>query len=294
MRIRNDTHLKYTHMRTRSKAKTVEVTGEEGGEETLTQLPTTKISSSSNIDAKNSTQRDQNGVRRRNKTTGEDSRIKPSRRMPSRSKGLLPSMEDQIALLSTKFPNTVPASHPDTPEYAKYTYIEQGYRVGYTLYECLLSLFTFHNESLNIWTHLLALIAWIALFAFYASDYIHTLTTTPLPSSSTSSSSSSSSYVNDMGLYGLNGTDTDFLLLTMYMFVGGCVYFFSVVYHTFGCLDQPCHDCLLKFDLMGICILLFGSYFPFFFYAFHCRPSLQQFYLILTLCTLPAGSMVAW
>ena len=33
---------------------------------------------------------------------------------------------------------------------------------------------------------------------------------------------------------------------------------------------------------MGICILLFGSYFPFFFYAYSCWPNSQRIYLWLT------------
>lgn len=270
-------------MRTRSKAKTVVITCQEEGREENNMPPFTKING--NNDEKTKQRR---VTRRRSHSRGEDT----SHRIPSRKKELIPSIQDQISKLSTNFPNTVPASHPDTPDYAKYKYIEQGYRVDYSVYQCFSSLFTFHNESLNIWTHLIALIAWISLFAIYAADYIQTITTQQAVS--TSLSSSSATYVNDMGLYGLNSTDTDFILLTMYMFVGGCVYFFSVIYHTFGCLNEPCHDCLLKFDLMGICILLFGSYFPFFFYAFHCRPALQQVYLTLTLCTLPAGSAVAW
>ena len=260
-------------MRNRSKAKTVITSSEEEGGEENSMPPFTNMNEG--IDEKPKKRR---SIRPRSKSRGRDNPMMPARRMPTRNKALIPSIQDQIFMLSTKFPNTVPASHPDTPDYAKYKYIEQGYRVDYSLYQCFLSLFTFHNESLNIWTHLLALIAWIALFALYAADYIQNIT------NQQASSSQSAVYVNEMGLYGMNSTDTDFILLTMYMFVGGCVYFFSVIYHTFGCLNEPCHDCLLKFDLMGICILLFGSYFPFFFYAFHCFWMLYTAFWSLILC----------
>ena len=39
---------------------------------------------------------------------------------------------------------------------------------------------------------------------------------------------------NESGLFGLSGADTDFLLLTTYMFVGACVYMSSSIYHLFG------------------------------------------------------------
>ena len=266
-------------MRTRSKAKTVITTLDGEDEESDNIMPSlTKMDGSIE---KKSTRRP--SVRHRSRSQSKKVENPMKQKIPTRRQGSTLSIQEQLSKLSTKFPNTVPASHPDTPEYAKYKYIELGYRVGYSVYECFLSLFTFHNEILNIWSHLIALIAWIALFALYTADYIQS-----------ASMQSSSSYINDMGLYGMSGNDTDFILLTLYMFVGGCVYFFSVVYHTFGSLNEPCHDCLLKFDLMGICLLLFGSYFPFFFYAFHCQPVLQQMYLALTLCTLPAGSLVAW
>ena len=37
-------------------------------------------------------------------------------------------------------------------------YINTGYRLNYSLSECFKSLFTFHNETMNIWTHLLSFI----------------------------------------------------------------------------------------------------------------------------------------
>ena len=35
-----------------------------------------------------------------------------------------------------------------------YYYINKGYRINYTFQETLRSLFTWHNETINIWTHL--------------------------------------------------------------------------------------------------------------------------------------------
>jgi predicted membrane channel-forming protein YqfA (hemolysin III family) len=38
-------------------------------------------------------------------------------------------------------------------------YISEGYRHEYTLNEAILSLFTLHNETMNIWSHLIAFVA---------------------------------------------------------------------------------------------------------------------------------------
>ena len=53
----------------------------------------------------------------------------------------------------------------------KYSTISEGYRVNYKSYwELFLSIFEFHNETLNIWTHLLG-----ALFFFSMAIYFLTL-----------------------------------------------------------------------------------------------------------------------
>jgi hypothetical protein len=54
-------------------------------------------------------------------------------------------------------------------------YIDTGYRVGYSFSHCMRSLFTFHNETMNIWSHLISLIALIvvSLISSLKSEYIH-------------------------------------------------------------------------------------------------------------------------
>ncbi len=51
-------------------------------------------------------------------------------------------------------------------------YIETGYRIGYdTYYKSIVSLFHIHNETVNVWTHLLAAILFI-LFSAYVVIYL--------------------------------------------------------------------------------------------------------------------------
>jgi hypothetical protein len=46
-------------------------------------------------------------------------------------------------------------------------FIFHGYRIHHTLKDCILSIFSFHNESLNIWTHLVPFIAFLFIFIYH-------------------------------------------------------------------------------------------------------------------------------
>lgn len=79
-------------------------------------------------------------------------------------------------------------------------------------------MFTFHNETMNIWTHLIALIALLAGSLVLIHDYCISVD----PGKSTAI------FVN------ITEHQLDFVLLALYLTVAGSVFFFSVVYHTFG------------------------------------------------------------
>lgn len=51
-------------------------------------------------------------------------------------------------------------------------YIQTGYRLGYdSYYKSFISLFHIHNESVNVWTHLLAAILFMC-FSVYVMIYL--------------------------------------------------------------------------------------------------------------------------
>ena len=49
----------------------------------------------------------------------------------------------------------LPKDYPVRP------FVRSGYRIDYTAWECALSVFAWHNETLNIWSHLAGLVAWM-------------------------------------------------------------------------------------------------------------------------------------
>ena len=51
----------------------------------------------------------------------------------------------------------------EVPEYQAMTAITSGYRQGLDYRDCLLSIFRLHNETVNIWTHLLGFLIFSVL-----------------------------------------------------------------------------------------------------------------------------------
>lgn len=46
------------------------------------------------------------------------------------------------------------------------SYIRSGYRLNYSVHDCFLSLFQLHNETLNVWTHIIGSIIFVSLMAY--------------------------------------------------------------------------------------------------------------------------------
>ena len=57
----------------------------------------------------------------------------------------------------------------------RFPHIHNGYRDNYTYMYCLLSLFQWHNESLNIWTMLCSLCLGTHLYIYYISSSVNRL-----------------------------------------------------------------------------------------------------------------------
>ena len=53
------------------------------------------------------------------------------------------------------------------PEYAKNDHIVQGYRHNYSYWQASRSLFQLHNETLNVWTHLIGIFIFLYLLFFH-------------------------------------------------------------------------------------------------------------------------------
>eukprot|EP00116_Pleurobrachia_bachei_P007595 sb/3467857/ len=128
--------------------------------------------------------------------------------------------------------------------------IKAGYRGYLTPKLCLRSLFMLHNETINIWSHLL-----VGLYFFYQYFYDARL----------------------VGSYeGTNGFDHS-AFVTMIIAIQICM-FSSTAYHLFNCQSHAICQRMLLVDCIGIAIGLSGCFFPVMYYAFYCFPELKVLY----------------
>ena len=113
-------------------------------------------------------------------------------------------------------------------------FVDHGYRSSHSFYDAVMSLFTMHNETMNIWSHLIG-------FACVVIGGI--LTTLELFSSTDKST-------------------LEFLAFETYLLCAAICLLMSSIYHWFCCLSVDCHDWLLKLDLTGVGLLVSGSFLP--------------------------------
>ncbi|CAD2213152.1 Haemolysin-III related, putative [Angomonas deanei] len=128
-------------------------------------------------------------------------------------------------------------------------YIRSYYRCGYTTKQCLKSIFAVHNETGNIWTHVIGVLVVLALG-------FHVLVQLQLPRSS------------DYGVFLL------FELASLIMLGGSSVYHTLAAHHC-----EQVHNAALAIDYFGITAMIIGSFYPPVFYMFSCEKGIRLFYL---------------
>ena len=121
-------------------------------------------------------------------------------------------------------------------------YIEFGYRVDYTHMQCIMSLFSLHNETMNIWSHLLGFICTVIAGISVLVEFQN----------------------KDLPLFGRVAYAT-------YVMSSSCCLLFSAVYHTFGCMSSFHQQTLLILDLGGVAFLTGGSLFVWIVYGKECN-----------------------
>lgn len=112
-------------------------------------------------------------------------------------------------------------------------FINEGYRVNYNFTQTFLSLFTLHNETMNIWSHLIAfictLIAGFTIILEFQGEAVDA---------------------------------TERILIGVYITSAAMCMLLSTLYHWFSCMSEEHFYSLLSLDLTGIACLIAGSYFP--------------------------------
>ncbi|KAL2465560.1 Heptahelical transmembrane protein 1 [Abeliophyllum distichum] len=202
-------------------------------------------------------------------------------------------------------------SFHELPDYMKDNeYILNYYRVNWPLKEAFFSLFRWHNETLNVWTHLVGFILFLGLTIAnlnhvpQVADFI-TMFTGHFPSSAEANVSHNS---KDFSLgptklidlkqeshMNMDITSTDEMAAVswpFYVFLGGSMFclFSSSICHLFSCHSHHLSLLLLQMDYVGITVMIITSFFPPIYYIFQCTSHWQFVYLtgitIMGICTI--------
>ncbi|RHZ84410.1 hypothetical protein Glove_82g51 [Diversispora epigaea] len=133
--------------------------------------------------------------------------------------------------------------------------ILKGYRrPTFSYVKCAQSLFYIHNESINIWSHLVGAAAFLFL-AFTTHFYVFSKHST-------------------LGWL-------DFLVFYVFLLGAMICLGFSSTFHTLCCHSEKVCATWNRCDYVGIVTLIVGSFYPMVYYGFYCHNSLQILYLTL-------------
>ncbi|GMH18979.1 hypothetical protein Nepgr_020820 [Nepenthes gracilis] len=193
----------------------------------------------------------------------------------------------------------------EVPDYMKDNeFIRKYYRGEWPLKHLLLSLFRWHNETLNIWTHLMGFALFLGLVAV---NLVHAHQVVDLfgifryftNGTETNLSYNSGEIEETMKLHGavkqhhLNHLGYNSMPVEIaaaqwpfYTFMGGAILCLlsSTTYHLFSCHSHHLSLLLSRADYAGIAVMIVASFFPPIYYIFQCQPHWQIAYLsVITL-----------
>lgn len=141
-----------------------------------------------------------------------------------------------------------------------FRYILEGYRTNYEFWDTFISVFEMHNETMNIWSHLIGFfsIVYIGLY-YFTEDVMKTM------------------------------NNTEYFYYQLYLVAASLCMLFSAIFHWFCCISPKVYDKLLLLDLSGVALLVAGSYFPAVYYGFYCDKPAQNFHIHLAYFVLIMG-----
>ncbi|KGG52185.1 adiponectin receptor 1b [Mitosporidium daphniae] len=144
-------------------------------------------------------------------------------------------------------------------------YILSGYRAHYNFSQCFKSIFAIHNETGNIWTHLIgALVFLVFLIVGYQN----------LPQ---------------------HATSLDYAMVTIFLVSAIKCLLCSTIFHTFSCHSHSSvYDIVAILDYSGISLLILGSFVIYLNYALYCHNTLRWVYIALVTVLCLSGVVLPW
>ncbi|XP_006350145.1 heptahelical transmembrane protein 2-like [Solanum tuberosum] len=196
-------------------------------------------------------------------------------------------------------------------------FIRDYYRCEWPLKEVALSVFSWHNETLNIWTHLVGFVVFVTLTvtSLMEKTAMETLLagfsrpagvgrwpTMKSNGSADSFPDSYTSHISNPSFLGAYGDGYEVAIWPWFVFLGGAMIclVFSSVSHLFACHSHKFTLFFWRLDYSGISIMIICSFFAPVYYTFCCQPHWCLLYLssitlvgILVIITLFAPALTS-
>ena len=132
-------------------------------------------------------------------------------------------------------------------ELARYHHIYSGYRAPMSPLKAIKSILRWHNETVNIWTHLVPFLVSVPIMI-----YVFTVALQPHGASAMEIA---------MFVVAALGVESVFVC--------------SSLFHTMGCVSKECNSFYSKFDFTAIAVKITCGGTPILYTAFYCSPILQ-------------------
>ncbi|KAH0463958.1 hypothetical protein IEQ34_006744 [Dendrobium chrysotoxum] len=176
------------------------------------------------------------------------------------------------------------------PDFLKHNeFIVSYYRSEWPLKQTILSIFSIHNETLNIWTHLIGFFIFLMLTGYAASVFPAVSNAYPLLQLSTAGNSTNTFYIDraQQTLIEPSASSSSQLVRSViphwpfYLYLVGAMFclLMSSACHLLSCHCYRTSYVMLRLDFAGISGLIVSSFYPLVYYTFTCNPFFRDLYL---------------